>query len=294
MTIKKHHDTLRTAVSAIAIAGLLTSLTACSNNSRQMELPSSETNLTGSTMSITTESTDIISPVIANISSENSHLDNKSAYDDVFKGINSNSSTGAPMSYDEVMEMITSPFQKENGIFLDSFYIVETIRVLPYEEAKNVNGWQEICEGKTMYEVKLLKDLISGETVDRTEKIIVATGTVEWQNDGDPVYAPGEKFTVALTKPQENCDFLQTPVSSMFRYDVVEDATGTTLYSRKSEIDKLNLPEAANIDEEIITSTTQNPAVHSQKVGLETLADFLRSDWEQRGVSAHFEKEVNG
>ncbi len=219
--------------------------------------------------------------------------DGKPAYGDVFKGINSDSFTGAPMSYDEVMEMITSPFQKENGIFLDSFYIVETVRVLPYEEARNLNGWNMVCEGKTMYEVKLLKDLISGETVNRSEKIIVGMGTLEWQNDGDPVYAPGEKFTVALTKPQENCDFLQTPVSSMFRYDVIEDETGTTLYSRKSEIDEFNLPAAVNINEKIITSTTRNPAAHSQKVGLNTLADFLRSDWEQRGVSAHFEKEAN-
>lgn len=285
MTIKKN-NTFRTAVSAIAVAGLLTSLTACNGN----EQLSPKTILTDSAMSTTAGTADISFPVIADSSSENSHLGDRPAYDDVFKGINSSSSTGAPMPYDEAMEMITSPFQKENGIYLDSFYIVETVRVLPYEEARNLNGWTEICEGKTMYEVKLLKDLISGETVNRTEKIIAATGTVEWQNDGDPVYAPGEKFTVALTKPQENCDFLQTPVSSMFRYDVVEDATGTTLYSRKSEIDKLNLPAAANIDEEIITSTTQNPAVHSQKVGLDTLADFLRSDWEQRGVSAHFEK----
>lgn len=282
MTIK--NNTFRTAVCAIAASGLSVSLTVCNN-----EQPNLKTSFTDSSASTSAETADTSFPVIDDSSPENSHLENNPAYDGVFKGINNDSSTGAPMSYDEAMEMITSPFQKENGIFLDSFYIVETVRVLPYEEARELNGWTEICEGKTMYEVKLLKDLIGGETVDRTEKIIVAAGTVEWQNDGDPAYAPGEKFTVALTKPQENCDFLQTPVSSMFRYDVVEDATGTTLYSRKSEIDKLNLSGTVNIDEKTITSTTQNPAVHSQKVGLDTLADFLRSDWEQRGVSAHFE-----
>ena len=76
-------------------------------------------------------------------------------------------------------------------------------------------------------------------------------------------------------------------------YDIVEYELGTTLYSRKSEMDKLNLPTSTNIDERIITSTTQNPAVHSQKVELDALVDFLRSDWEQREVSSHFEKETD-
>lgn len=237
---------------------------------------------------VTAESTDNSSP-----ETSDNLVENKPIYDDVFKGVNSDSFTGEPMSYDEVMEMINSPLQKENGIFLDSFYLVETIRALPDEEGRQLNGWTEICEGKTIYEVKILTDLISGEQINRTENILAATGTVEWQEDGDPVYAPGERFTVALTKPQEGCDFLQTPVSIMFRYDVVEDNAKTTLYSRKSEIDKLNLPTSTNLNEKVITSTTQNPAVHSQKVELDALVDFLRSDWEQRGVSSHFENAAN-
>ena len=210
-------------------------------------------------------------------------------YDDVFEGINGNGFTGAPMSYDEVMEMITSPLQKENGIFLDSFYLVETVRAIPYEEARELNGWTEVCEGKTVYEVRILSDLISSEEINRTEKIIVANGTVEWQKGGDPVYAPGERFTVALTKPQERCDYLQTPSSITFRYDVIENEEEITLYSRGSEIDKLGLPTSAKLDEKVITSTTQNPAHYTQKLSLNALTEFLRSDWKQRGVSSHFE-----
>lgn len=216
-------------------------------------------------------------------------IEDKPAYDDVFEGVNGNGYTGAPMSYDEIMEMITSPLQKENGIFLDSFYLVETIRAIPYEEARELDGWTEVCEGKTIYEVKILSDLISGEEMNRTEKIIVANGTVEWQKGGDPVYASGERFTVALTKPQEGCDYLQTPSSITFRYDVIEDEEGITLYSRGSEIDKLGLPTSAKLNEKVITSTTQNPAHYTQKLSLNALTEFLRSDWEQRGMSSHFE-----
>lgn len=213
----------------------------------------------------------------------------KPTYDGVFEGVDGGFS-GASMSYDGVMEMINSPFQKENGIFLDSFYLVETIRALPIEESKQLNGWGPVCEGKTVYEVKLLKDLIGGEEISRTEKILVANGTVEWQKDGDPVYATGEKFTVALTKPQEGYDFLHTPSSITFRYDVVDDENGDiTLYSRGSELDKLKLPTSEDITETVITSTTLNPAKHTQKLDLDALADFLREDWKARGVSSHFD-----
>lgn len=228
--------------------------------------------------------------------SNNSEIPSKPFYDDVFKGINSDPlNTGAPLSYDEVMEMITSPLQQESGLYLDSFYIAETIRALSDEEAKKLNGWTELCEGRTIYEVRLLTDLISGKEVDRIEKILVAHGTKEWQKAGDPIYAPGEKFTVALTKPQEGCDYLHTPSSITFRYDVADDESGiilySTLYSRGSEIDKLALHDSKDIDEEIITSTTQNPAVHTQKVEIYDLISYLRSDWKQRRVSTHYENE---
>ena len=160
---------------------------------------------------------------------------------------------------------------------------------MSYEEARELDGWTEVCEGKTVYEVRILSDLISSEEINRTEKIIVANGPVEWQKGGDPVYAPGERFTVALTKPQEGCDYLQTPFSITFRYDVIEDEEGITLYSRGSEIDKLELPTSEKLDEKVITSTTQNPAHYTQKLSLNALTEFLRSDWEQRGVSSHFD-----
>lgn len=280
-------------ISLFIVAALLASLTACNSNTEPLELSSPSTSPNESTTPIEESYDSVVLQESTDNSVENATIEKKPVYDDVFEGINGNYSTGAPLSYDEVMEIINSPLQWENGIFLDSFYIVETICAIPYEEARKLNGWTDVCEGKTMYEVKILKDLISGEEVDRTEKIIVATGTVQWQNDGDPVYAPGERFTVVLAKLQEGCDFLHTPASSMFRYDIVEDEVGAAVYSRKSEMDKLNLPTSTKLDERVITSTTQNPAVHSQKIELDSLVDFLRSDWEQRGVSSHFEKEAN-
>ncbi len=212
----------------------------------------------------------------------------KPAYDGVFKGINNDGLTNEPIPYDEMMEMMNS--QRENNIFLDSFYLVETIRALPIDDSQQLNGWGSVCEGKTIYEVRILKDLISDEETNRTEKILIANGTAEWQKNGDPVYAPGERFTAALTKPKEGDDFLQTPLSTTLRYDVAEDENGgIILYSRGSELDKLKLPSSVDISETVITSTTLNPAIYTQKLDLNALADFLREDWKKRGVSSHFE-----
>ena len=105
----------------------------------------------------------------------------------------------------------------------------------------------------------------------------------------NPIYAPGEKFTVALTKPQQDCDFLRTPGSFMFRYDAVEDASGNImLYSRNSAMDELDLPNAVAIEKTVITSTPNNPAHYTCKIPLDDLAAFLRQNWEKRQISRHF------
>ncbi len=212
------------------------------------------------------------------------------AYDDVFRGA-ADSATGAPMTYEDVMSMIASG--EEHGEYLDSLYLVETVKALTAKECAKLDGWDITYSDRTIYEVNIIKDLISGEAVGRKEYIFVSMGNAQWQNRGDPIYAPGEKFTVALTKPQQGCDFLRTPGSFMFRYDAVEDASGNiTLYSRNSAMDDLDLPNAVAIEKKVITSTTKNPAIYTQAVELKALVDFIRSDWEQRGISSHFKNIV--
>ena len=212
------------------------------------------------------------------------------AYDDVFRGA-AGSATGAPMTYEDVMSMIASG--EEHGEYLDSLYLVETVKALTAKECAKLDGWDITYSDRTVYEVNIIEDLISGEAVGRKEYIFVSMGNAQWQNRGDPIYAPGEKFTVALTKPQQGCDFLRTPGSFMFRYDAVEDASGSiTLYSRNSAMDDLDLPNAVAIEKTVITSTTKNPAIYTQAVELKALVDFIRSDWEQRGISSHFKNIV--
>lgn len=308
------------------IAMLLVTLSACSNaETSSATAPTMETNseiVESTTVEATSTSDDIIASDTNNTAAipestledastlegtledastlessdtDSSNADNTSplingaaVYDDVFRGTMSYTS-GPPMTYDRVMNMIASG--EKHGEYLDSFYLVETIKALTIDECSELAGWNENYADRTIYEVNIIEDLISGEAVDRNEYIFVSMGNVEWQDKGDPIYAPGEKFTVVLAKPQQGCDFLRTPGSFMFRYDAVEDNAGNiTLYSRNSAMDELNLPNSVSAEKMVITSTTLNPAFYSQAVELESLVSYIKTDWAQKEISSHFEK----
>lgn len=284
---------LMVAFSAIFAAGCSKSSENLSNTSENPTTDSSDNNTTDDAEDLPKEDDEHSSESIPenskdNNSEETNNASDKPIYDDMFEGIDSTPTTGMPMSYEDVMDMLE--FVKKEGIFLDSFYLVETVRPLTLDECEQLAGWTPFFSNKTVYEVNILEDLISGEKVGRTAKVVVGMGTVKWQHQGDPIYAPGEKFTVALTKPQDGYDYLQTPISILFRYDIVDDGNGNIiLYSRGNESEQLNLAAAEKITESVITSTTMNPVFHLQKVELNALVDFLRSDWQQRGISSHFE-----
>lgn len=213
----------------------------------------------------------------------------KAYYDNEFKGLANN--TGALMSYDDVMDMLKNG--EDYGEYVDSFFLVETIKALSLDECAELAGWTEDYADRTVYKVNVLKDLISGEDVNRTEYIFVSMGNIGWQDSGDPIYAPGEKFTVVLAKPQDGFDFLRTPGSFMFRYDVVESSAGDIeLYARNNPIQAQNLDSAVDIDTQAITSTTLNPARYTQKIALSELVEFLRADWQERMLSTSYNEGV--
>lgn len=200
----------------------------------------------------------------------------KPFYDAVFKEVVYNpTSYGPPLTYEEIVNSL-KPNPDYPEYDTDSLYLVEVIRALSPEESKNVAGWKS---DKTLYSVKILTDLGSGETINKIANVSATSGTVEHQHPGDPPYAPGDRFTAALTKPYEGRDYLVADY--LFRYDVVEENGKTMLYSRSkgSNIDEQYLPTSEKINEKVITSTTKNPAEYTQKVELSALVDFWRKVW---------------
>lgn len=225
-------------------------------------------------------------------------------YDHIFVESTENASTGAPMTYDEVMTAMT---ESQYGS-LDSYFLFRVERALTIGECEELDGFAEAYRTYypsysdetsevgavdddrypsdfIVYEVTVAEDLISGE--QRGDKMyILSTGSsIAYQRLGDPPYASGEYFAAALMMPIEGTDIRRTTGSFTLRYDV----RGDTAYSRNNyPIDELHLPNSTDISEELITSTTQNPARYTQSLPLESLCDFLREDWQQRGVSRHF------
>lgn len=223
-------------------------------------------------------------------------------YEERFEGFYPQNPTtyGPPMSLDEVMSMLLpDPLRPEQEV--ESFYLVEVVRALPLDEAVHMDGWDFNDAEATIYEVKRIKDLISGESfAEDTNSVYVklpAGESVSIQTRGDPAYAPGEKFTLAMSRQCEGYDFRFSPCDFALRFDLpdnaelTEDDETVTLYYRGIDgpRDAHIFDFAESIDITAVASTPQNPVKYTQKADMEALADFLRRDWRERGISVHYE-----
>lgn len=235
-------------------------------------------------------------------------LGDKKSYEDIFEGlILENPATyGPPLTCEEVTNML-KPKPDLPEYDLDSYYLVEVVRALTNEEYTQMREEHKSDNGNTIYEAKLLEDLISGEKPDRVVYVEIPAGLgPSLQLRGDPTYASGEKFTAALTKPCEDWNdiysteynFLTTVCDSTLRYDLPEmdftsDDTETMLYYRGRGLARqpiADLPfDTEEISIEAAKSTPQNPATYIQKIALSDLVEFLRGEWQQAGISSHFE-----
>lgn len=209
------------------------------------------------------------------------------SYDDVFEDfVPENPTTyGPPETYDELMTRILAPNPDHPEYEVDSYYLVEVIRALSAEEASQLAGRKEYSDNYTVYRVRLVRDLISGETTDRTEYVELPTGQdVRVQTRRDPAYLPGERFTAALSKPCEGYDLLSSIADFALRYDLVEDDGVEMLYFRGIDFarEPLDMPFAKDVESVKVTSTGQNPVIYKQMIAPEDLAEFMSMDWQLR------------
>ncbi|MGN0687860.1 MAG: hypothetical protein ACI4KA_07135 [Oscillospiraceae bacterium] len=221
------------------------------------------------------------------------------AYDDDFIEILYNPASGPPMTYDDAINMLTDPRSGE----IDSYYLFEVQRALTLSECEGLDGWdkafrayypsysEETTEAGAedgdsyptdfvVYEVKVLQDIITGEQCGDTMYIMSTNVSIAYQEPGNPPYARGERYTAVMMRPIEGSDIRR--LYEVLKYDV----RGGFAYSRFNY--ELDLPYSKNETVSVITSTSANPVKYTQYLPFELLCDFLREDWERRGISRHF------
>ncbi len=269
-----------------------------------------ETSTAVSSCEASTESSDIIDPTVGSDTappegeiSPPKETPSPAYYDDSFVDFYvEDPKVGMPMTYDEVMNMLLSPSPGQHE--LDSFYLIETVRLLSPSECADVEGIYEFygsrhsetteagsditpaayMEDDTIYEVILKKDLITGEeTNERCYMLVRHMGNMDEQKKGDPLFAPGELFCAPVDYKEDGEDFRKTAGDFMLRFDVKMSQDGIyTAYFRGDEWDADALPFGENVDYTVITSTTQNPAHYTKAVTLDELTEFLIKDWSER------------
>ena len=70
-----------------------------------------------------------------------------------------------------------------------------------------------------------------------------------------------------------------------FRYDIRLDGSSRIAYSRRNqELDGLALTGSQNISANVVTSTSKNPAVYSQRIALSSVAEFVAKEWSEHGI----------
>ena len=208
----------------------------------------------------------------------------KPIYDDAFKEYSNNPSTGVEFTYEEIMDNI----QIEK---IDSFYIIQIIEVLSDEEARNIVGWNfdknDDCH--IFYKAKKINNLITGEPVN--ELIYYSTlGNIEYQEEGNPPYVPGDKIATVLLVKEEESDVTRPYADFLLAVDIdvindsslMEDDDGMA-YKRNVPFNDDKFSSFDEISVSAITSTTENPAKYVQKIDLMKLADFYKNDWVNRG-----------
>lgn len=202
----------------------------------------------------------------------------KGYYDDVFEEADTNWPVGGPMTYEHMLDSVKISEEYYGG--KAGLWLCETVRVLPEEEARSY--YSDKDSGRTVYEIRLMENLITGEKSEETAILVMEWRSPQVQQANHPIYAPAELFTCAMVY-SEKYNSMQAIYG--YYYDVRTDGETLTAYSRANIfMDALNLAGSVTEKTTVITSTTGNPVVYTQKLPLSSVAQFVKKEWAERGI----------
>lgn len=189
-----------------------------------------------------------------------------------------NEATGIPQSYEELQDFI-KPYSSVN------YLEYEIIKRYSPEEAFEITDDDMFLYGATLYDIHVIHDCINDRELDIYTKLSSA-GTVEEQFKGFPPYLEGDRFACFL--PQFDPDAVNYKFSELLFAIDDENEKPVGYHIGFDKIDFVN-QNGNNIADEnftvssVITSTSNNPVTYTDRIPLDTLSDFLREDWLERG-----------
>lgn len=190
-----------------------------------------------------------------------------------------NPSSGEPQSYDDLIGYL------ENYDNL-TFISYEIVSIYSSEEAYELTELDSVLRNTTLYQVHVYYDHINDCETDYYLNLAHA-GDIDTQYYGYPVYEIGQKFMSAVFGSN---DTWRVPVGELEFVLLTEDGEEVAYHLYSNDIvissdlyDGLQLKMDAN-EATLLTTTINNPMVFTQKSSSNDLSDFIRYDWNTRGL----------
>ncbi len=186
--------------------------------------------------------------------------------------------TGIPQSYEELQDYIR-PYSSVNYLGF------EIIKRYSAEEAFEVTNDDMFLYGATLYDIHVTYDYINDQQLDIYTRLSSA-GTAEEQLEGYPPYSEGDKYACFL--PQFDPNAVNYELAELTFAIDDEGQTPIGYHIGFDDIDFVNQDGNCIADDDfaassVITSTSNNPVTYTDMIPMDTLSDFLRNDWTERG-----------
>lgn len=197
--------------------------------------------------------------------------------------------TGSVTSYEDLQDYMESYANI-------SFVGYEITEQYSPDEAALLMGEDIFIHATTLYKAHIYYDYLNDVPAD-ADIYLAKAGLPEMQFEGNPPYAIGQRLMSAMSGySNTHCVAIPELVYYVYEINGVDFA-----YHVDNEETKIGSDEFPNLDMDmsdgersLITTTSNNPVVFTQKSSAEELAEFIRQDWTARGYEFDDLKDFKG
>lgn len=189
------------------------------------------------------------------------------------------SGSGEPLNYEEIASEYLSTYKNLQ------FISYEITDIYSSDEAFELTGNDAYKRQSTLYRVHVYYDHLNDCKTNYYLNIAHA-GNAKKQHLGYPIYEVGQRFMSAVFG---SSDTWRVPVPEL-EFVLMDTESEEFAYHLCSEMeisdDSLALVDMNEKEKVLITSTKNNPMIFTHKFSTIELSDFIRRDWNERGLSS--------